>query len=170
VVCFTKIFVTSSHFLPKNFQKRERRKKVKCKLVCEHGCILYFNFISEISADLHPSTEQQAESNIPDLVQTISQSMEHMMVDIDEDPEEFFFQNASHLALQPTESTPKFVLGTSSSFSTSQIKINPSKQRQKKTCAACRDAGCKQRDSCKGSGNRKWCTCVMTGVHGESKR
>ena len=90
------------------------------------------------------------------------------MVDIDEDAEESFFQDAPfHLALQPTDSAPKLVLGSSS---TSQIKIDSSKQRQKKTCAACRDAGCKQRDSCKGSGNRKWCTCVVTGLHGESKR
>ena len=126
-----------------------------------------FILCKEISDNLHPSTEQQAESNIPDLVQTISQSMEYMMVDIDEDAEESFFQDAPlHLALQPTDSAPKFVLGSS----TSQIKINSSKQRQKKTCAACRDAGCKQRDSCKGSGNRKWCICVVTGLHGESKR
>ena len=127
-----------------------------------------FILCKEILDNLHPSTEQQAESNIPDLVQTISQSMEYMMVDSDEDAEESFFQDAPlHLALRPTNSAPKFVLGSSL---TSQIKINPSKQCQKKTCAAYRDAGCKQRDSCKGSGNRKWCTCVVTGLHGESKR
>ena len=51
-----------------------------------------FNLCKEISDNLHPSTEQQAESNVPDLVQTISQSMEHGMVDIDEDAEESFFQ------------------------------------------------------------------------------
>ena len=72
-----------------------------------------------------------------------------------------------HLALQPTDSAPKSVLWSSL---TSQIKINPSKQCQKKTCAAYRDAGCKQRDSCKGSGHRKWCTWVVTGLHGELKR
>jgi len=66
------------------------------------GVFCIFILYKEISANLHPSTEQQAESNISDLVQTISQSMEHMMADIDEDPEESFFQNASHLALQPT--------------------------------------------------------------------
>ena len=67
------------------------------------------------------------------------------MVDIDEDAEETFFQDAPlHLALQPTDSAPKFVLESSS---TSWIKINLSKQCQKTTCAACRDAGCKQRDS-----------------------
>ena len=94
--------------------------------------------------------------------------MEHMMVDIDKDAQESFFQNAPlHLALQPTDSASKFVLGSSS---TSQIKINSSKQHQKKTCAAYRDAGCKQRDSCKGFRNRKWCTCVVTDSHGESKR
>ena len=94
---------------------------------------------------------------IPDLVQTISQS--GVMVDIDEDAEEPFFQDAPlHQALQPTGSAPNFVLGSSS---TSQIKINSSKQYQKKTCAACR---------CKGSGNRKWCTCVVTDLHRESKR
>ena len=31
-----------------------------------------------------------------------------------------------------------------------KVLINSSKQCQKKTGAACRDAGCKQRDSCKG--------------------
>ena len=93
-----------------------------------------FILCKEISDNLHPSTEQQAESNIPDVVHTISQSMEYMMVDIDEDAEESFFQDAPfHLALQPTDSAPKFVLGSSS---TSQIKINSSKQCQKKTCAA----------------------------------
>jgi len=130
------------------------------------GVFCIFILYKEISANLHPSTEQQVESNSPDLVQTISQSIEHMMVDIDDSPEEFFFQNASHLTLQPTESHSKFVLGSSSTFSTSQIKINSSKQHHKKTCAACQDAGCKQRDSCKGSGNGKWCTRVMKGVHG----
>src|ERR1700760_4366051 len=98
-----------------------------------------FILCKEISDNLHPSIEQQAESNIPDLVQTISQSMEYMMVDIDEDAKESFFQHAPlHLALQPTDSAPRFVQGSSS---TSQIKINLSKQCQKKTCAACRDAG-----------------------------
>ena len=50
-----------------------------------------FNLCKEISDNLHPSIEQQAESNVPDLVQTISQSMEYRMVDIDEDAEESFF-------------------------------------------------------------------------------
>ena len=50
-----------------------------------------FILCKEISDNLHPSTEQQAESNINDLVQTISQSMEYRMVDIDEDAEESFF-------------------------------------------------------------------------------
>jgi len=95
------------------------------------GGFCIFILYKEISANLHPSSEQQAESNIPDVVQTISLSMEHMMVDIDEGPEEFFFQNASHLAVQPTESHSKFVLGSSSTFSTSHIKINSSKQHHK---------------------------------------
>ena len=125
-----------------------------------------FILCKEISDNLHPSTEQQAESNVPDLVQTISQSMEYRMVDIDEDAEESFFQDNS--SSSPTNKfCSKFLLGSSL---TSQIKINPSKQCQKKTCAAYRYAGCKQRDSCKGSGNRKWCTCVVTGLHGELKR
>ena len=92
--------------------------------------------------------------------------MEYIIVDIDEDAEQFSSRTL-HLTLQPTNSAPKFVLGSSL---TSQIKINSSKQCQKKTGAACRDAGCKQRDSCKGSGNRKWCTCVVTGLQGKSKR
>ena len=117
---------------------------------------VFFILFKEIS-------DNQAESNIPD---PISQLMEYMMVDIDEDAEEISSRTL-HLALQPINSAPKFVLGSSL---TSQIKINSSQQFQKKTCAACRDAGCKQRDSCKGSGNRKWCTCVVTGLHGESKR
>ena len=59
-----------------------------------------FILCKEISDNLYPSTEQQTESDIPDLVQTISQSMEYMMVDIDEDAEESFFQDAPlHLAL-----------------------------------------------------------------------
>ena len=49
-------------------------------------CILIL--FKEISDNVHPSTEQQAQSNIADLVQTISQSMENMMVDIHEDPED----------------------------------------------------------------------------------
>ena len=55
--------------------------------------IVLCNFIlcKEISDNLHPLTEQQAESNVPDLVQTIYQSMEYRMVDIDEDAEESFF-------------------------------------------------------------------------------
>ena len=57
-------------------------------------------------------SDNQAESNIPDLVQTISQSMKYMMVDIDEDAEEFSSRTL-HLALQPTDSAPKFVLGSS---------------------------------------------------------
>ena len=57
--------------------------------------------------------------------------MEYIIVDIDEDAEEFSSRTL-HLALQPTNSAPKFVLGTSL---TSQIKINSSKQCQKKTCA-----------------------------------
>ena len=52
-----------------------------------------FILCKEISDNLHPSTEQRAESNVPDLVQTISQSMEYKMVDIDEDAEESFFQD-----------------------------------------------------------------------------
>ena len=43
-----------------------------------------------------------------------------------------FSSRTLHLALQPTGSAPKFALGSSS---TSQIKINSSKQCQKKTCA-----------------------------------
>ena len=57
-------------------------------------------------------SDNQAESNIPDLVQTISQSMKYMMVDIDEDAEELSSRTL-HLALQPTDSSPKFVLGSS---------------------------------------------------------
>jgi len=53
-------------------------------------CIL--TLCKEISDNLHPSTEQQAESN--DLVQATSQSMEYRMVDVDEDPEESLFQDA----------------------------------------------------------------------------
>ena len=56
--------------------------------------------------------DNQAESNIPDLVQTISQSMEYMMVNIDEDAEEFSSRTL-HLALQLTDSAPTFVLGSS---------------------------------------------------------
>ena len=47
-----------------------------------------FKLCKEISDNLHPSTEQQAESNVPDLVQTNSQSMEYRMVEFDEDAEE----------------------------------------------------------------------------------
>ena len=45
------------------------------------------------------------------MVQTISQSLEYMMVDIDEDAEEF--SSRTLLAFQPTDSAPKFVLGSS---------------------------------------------------------
>lgn len=44
------------------------------------------------------------------------------------------------------------------------------KPRQKKKCAACRDANCNLMSSCNGSGKRKWCTCVMTKRHGAAKR
>jgi len=133
------------------------------------GALCILTLCKEISDNLHPSTEQEAECN--DLVQATSQSMEYRMVDVDEDPEESLFQDAPpHLALQPTDSTPNFVPGSSSTFSTSQIKINSSKQHDKETCSACQDAGCKQRDGYKGSENTKWCTSIVTGVHGESKR
>ena len=56
-------------------------------------------------------SDNQGESNIPDLVQTISESMEYMMVDFDEDAEEFS-SRVFHPALQPTDSAPKFVLGS----------------------------------------------------------
>ena len=56
--------------------------------------------------------DNQAESNIPDLVQTIYESMEYMMVDFDENAEEFF-SRVLHPALQSTDSAPKFVLGSS---------------------------------------------------------
>jgi len=64
------------------------------------GALCILTLCKEISDNLHPSTEQQAECN--DLVQATSQSMEYRMVDVDEDPEESLFQDAPpHLALHP---------------------------------------------------------------------
>jgi hypothetical protein len=158
-------FLHDLTFFQRMSKQGKGERKCNANWYVNMGVFCIFILYKEILANLHPSIEQ-AKSNIPDLVQSISQLMEYMMVDIDEDPEESFFQDAPpHLALQPTNSTPKFVLGSSSTSSTSQIKVNSSKQCHKKTCAACQDAGCKQRDSCKGSGNRKWCTCVVTGLH-----
>ena len=123
------------NFFQRIFKQGKGERKCNANWYVNMGVFCIFILYKEILANLHPSTEQQAESNIPDLVQTISQSMEYMMVDIDEDPEESFFQDIPpHLTLQPTDSAPNFVLGSSS---TSQIRVNSSKQHHKKTCAAC---------------------------------
>ena len=84
---FIGIFFVTSHFLKQG--KGERKCNANWYVKIDVLCI--FNLYKEISDNLHPSTEQQAESSVPDLVQTISQSMEYRMVDIDEDAEESFF-------------------------------------------------------------------------------
>ena len=60
-VCFIKIFLITSHFLPKKVQARERRKKVQCNWYVNMDVLCIFILFKELS-------DKQAESNIPDLV------------------------------------------------------------------------------------------------------
>lgn len=58
-------------------------------------------------------------------------------------------------------------LGLSTSAQTPHQK-QPQK-RQKKQCAACKQAKCPLAKDCSGSGNRKLCNCIHTGRHGPAR-
>ena len=90
------------------FKQGKGERKCNAIWYVKMDVLCIYILCKEISDNLHPSSEKQAESNIPDLVQTISQSMEYRTVDTDEDAEESFFQDTP--SLQPTNSAPKFVL------------------------------------------------------------
>ena len=85
----------------KGSTKGKEKEKCNANWYVKMDVLCIFILCKEILDNLHPSTEQQAESNIPDLVQTISQSMEYRMVDIDEDAEESFFQDTP--SVSPTK-------------------------------------------------------------------
>ena len=102
-VCF--VFLLHLISFQKRFKQGKGERKCNANWYVNMNVLCIFILFKEIS-------DNQAESNIPDLVQTISQSMKYMMVDIDEDAEEFSSRTL-HLALQPTDSAPKFVLGSS---------------------------------------------------------
>ena len=73
---FIGIFFVTSHFLLKGSSKGKEKESAMQNWYVKADVLCTFNLYKEISDNLHPSTEQQAESDVPDLVQTISQSME----------------------------------------------------------------------------------------------
>ena len=99
----------------------------------------------------------------------ISQTMEYMTIDHNEDLRLGHY-SSKHVSPHLSNFSSKNCTWPSYGSTTSQIKINSSNQPPKKTCAACQDAELSRCIIARALENRKWCTCVMIGVHGGSRR
>ena len=110
--CFIRIFFITSHFLPKRFRQGKGERKCNANWYIKADVLCIFNLCKEISDNLHPQlSSKQKVMFLIWFKQFLSQWSTGWLTLMK--MQKNLSSRTLHLALQPTDSAPKFVLGSS---------------------------------------------------------